>query len=166
MHYDYECLQEKMIEVRKYRGLSQHEIAEKFKFEAGSYSKWERGKAIPNARQIAKLAEIEEIDINFFFKPNMSISDADLKQKDRRDILEKIASRLENIETKITPHEKFDSVLHTVKTRKNLYEFVQMIIKIDNDALSEIRGMVRGFLVGKGQYNKFEQERENKQNAG
>ncbi|MBN2739183.1 MAG: helix-turn-helix transcriptional regulator [Spirochaetales bacterium] len=65
--YDIKLLPARLKQARNYRGLSKEECAKLFAIHPNSYLRWENGSAVLNARQLAELAEHEQIDLNFFF---------------------------------------------------------------------------------------------------
>ncbi len=166
MYYEHEHLTERLVAARKYRKLSQSDIAKAFGIEAGSYSKWERGKAVPRAKQIADLANIEKLDINYYFDPSMTLEKADLTNTAERDTLRRMAEQIETLQSKIVPDAKFDPLAHAVKTKKPLRELVETLTKLDESALLEARGLIHGYLFGQEKKLEREAEEKGRQNAG
>ena len=58
----------KLLEIRKEKGLSQKEVAEKAKICIRNYQNYEYGKALPKVEIALKLAEILEKSVEEIFK--------------------------------------------------------------------------------------------------
>ena len=56
----------KLKELRKSRGLTQDDIAEKFGLSRGSVSNWEKGRRRPSVRQLEVLANYYNVSLDFF----------------------------------------------------------------------------------------------------
>lgn len=52
-------------ELRKIKGLSQKELADKLNSDQSVVSKWELGKALPETSKLIKLSEIFEVSIDY-----------------------------------------------------------------------------------------------------
>ena len=57
-------LKENLIMLRKLKGFSQEEIAEKIDISRQAYGKWESGETIPDIEKCALLAEVYGITID------------------------------------------------------------------------------------------------------
>lgn len=57
-------LGEKLLSLRKEKGLSQEELAEKLEISRQSVSKWERGEAYPDTNNLIKLAKIYDVSLD------------------------------------------------------------------------------------------------------
>jgi len=69
--YDLKCLSNKLKQARQYRNMNKSELSELFDMHPNSYSKWERGTAEHNATQLARITNFEQLDITFYFDPEM-----------------------------------------------------------------------------------------------
>lgn len=63
-------LSNKLIELRKEKGLTQTDIAEKLFVSRQAVSKWEKGTSIPDIENIIKLSEIFEVSTDFLLLQN------------------------------------------------------------------------------------------------
>ena len=61
---DFDLLKENLIMLRKLKGFSQEEIAEKIDISRQAYGKWESGETIPDIEKCALLAEVYGITID------------------------------------------------------------------------------------------------------
>ncbi len=61
-------ISEKIISLRKSRGWSQEELAERLSISRQSVSKWESGSAIPDVDKIIMLSEIFEVSTDYLLK--------------------------------------------------------------------------------------------------
>ena len=55
----------RIIKARKLRGLSQARVAERMKVSRGACGHWERGKAAPSTKHLAKLAQILQVRVEW-----------------------------------------------------------------------------------------------------
>lgn len=54
--------------LRKQKGMTQAELAEKLCYSNKSISKWERADSLPDAEMLYKIAEFFGVDVNYLFK--------------------------------------------------------------------------------------------------
>ena len=85
----FDMLSENIKISRKYKGLSQDELAIKLNVVRQTVSKWERGLSVPDSEMLITLSEILEIPVSTLLGENIEISKADQ--------LEVIAQKLEVI---------------------------------------------------------------------
>jgi transcriptional regulator with XRE-family HTH domain len=71
-----------LAELRKARGLTQGELAEKFSYSDKSISKWEHGEAIPDVNTLQELADFYGVTIDYLTHEE---SDASLKEEGMHD---------------------------------------------------------------------------------
>lgn len=163
--YDASELKRKLKIARDFREVPAKALAESAGVGVDAYYQWERPKDnLPNHSKLALLANTFRMDIRYFYLPEMTTSEADLDKRPKGDPIERIARKVEDIEAKIAPSSEYDPLAHSLKTRKNLREFVEMVAKLDDTALAEARGLVRGYLVGAE--HRAEQEQASRENAG
>ncbi len=63
----------KLSELRKKKGWTQEELAEKMDVTRQSVSKWEGGQSIPDIEKVVKLSELFGVSIDYLLKENVSI---------------------------------------------------------------------------------------------
>lgn len=85
----FDMLSENIKISRKYKGLSQDELAIKLNVVRQTVSKWERGLSVPDSEMLITLSEILEIPVSTLLGENIETSKADQ--------LEVIAQKLEVI---------------------------------------------------------------------
>lgn len=85
----FDMLSENIKISRKYKGLSQDELAIKLNVVRQTVSKWERGLSVPDSEMLIALSEILEIPVSTLLGENIETSKADQ--------LEVIAQKLEVI---------------------------------------------------------------------
>lgn len=61
---------EKILSLRKSRGLTQEQLAEKLNVSRQSVSKWESGQAIPELETIVTLCRVFDITTDYLLKPS------------------------------------------------------------------------------------------------
>jgi transcriptional regulator with XRE-family HTH domain len=172
--YSYEFQPERLRKARLYKSKSLEEISEEFKqyidspksIKADSIRKWETGDSTPNAKQIGYLATILDVNIEYFFVENISMTDDTSKASAENDTLKRMAEQIETLQSKIVPDAKFDPLAHAVKTKKPLRELVETLTKLDESALLEARGLIHGYLFGQEKKAEREAEEKGRQNAG
>ena len=124
-------------------GYSQQEISAQLGVHVSTYNKWEKGINQISHRVLAKIANFENLDINFYFRPEMEPKEADL------DLLLYI-SPMDNAVRKIIDLElalsKENSVLHKVKANRRLYNLVSAMAAYSDEVLRDIQHMVEGYL--------------------
>ena len=54
--------------LRKQKGMTQAELADKLCYSNKSISKWERADSLPDAEMLYKIAEFFGVDVNYLFK--------------------------------------------------------------------------------------------------
>ena len=62
-----------LAELRKARGLTQAELAEKINYSDKSVSKWERGDGLPDLKVLTQLAALYDVSLDTFVKENASL---------------------------------------------------------------------------------------------
>lgn len=60
-----EIVAENLVYLRKSRGLTQLEIAEKLNYSDKSVSKWEHGETLPDIEVLKKIADLYQVSIDF-----------------------------------------------------------------------------------------------------
>ena len=100
-------LADKITELRKKRGWSQEELAEKVDVTRQSVSKWESAQSTPDLDKILKLAEIFEVTTDELLKAEQRFEEEKPPEKneknEKKKICEKITHNAE--ERKVTAEE-------------------------------------------------------------
>ena len=146
--YKAEILPTKLREGREYRNLDQKEIANLLGIHVSSYGKYELGFREPNAILIPKIANIEKLDINFYFDPNMTTIQADLNLKENDTAIEKLTKKIEKIETKIDPNKDTDPLIERVKAYKPLRDLIELVQYWEGGMLRRFTDMAYAYLAG------------------
>lgn len=89
-------LSEKIKELRKARGLSQEEMAERLHVSRQTISKWEKGLSAPNADYLILLADLFEISVSELLGTSENKQDTD---KD-------VSKQLEQLNTVLTNRDR------------------------------------------------------------
>lgn len=71
-----------LTELRKSRGITQGQLAEKFAYTDKSISKWERGEALPDLNTLQELADFYGVTLDYLTHEE---SDASLQEEGKRD---------------------------------------------------------------------------------
>lgn len=75
----------RLVQLRKKRGLTQQQIADEIGVNRGSYSNWEKGKREPSFENLSMLACIFDVSIDFLLSEYLEISkEAYLKLKEEK----------------------------------------------------------------------------------
>lgn len=75
----------RLVQLRKIRGLTQQQIADEIGVNRGSYSNWEKGKREPNFEKLSMLACIFDVSIDYLLSENLKISkESYLKLKEEK----------------------------------------------------------------------------------
>ena len=82
-------LSEKILALRKSRGMSQEELAEKLDVSRQSVSKWETGQAMPELDKIVAISRLFDITTDYLLKES-EVGELSLKA----DMLEKQQERM------------------------------------------------------------------------
>lgn len=77
-----EKLPEKLLALRKEKGLTQKELAEKLHYSDKVISKWERGESLPNLEAIEKLSLFYKISADSLIKDQLTDHQDKIKEKD------------------------------------------------------------------------------------
>ena len=120
-----ELLPERLKEARKYRNYKQDKIADLFGFKYTAYSRWENGTNKPNAFQLARVANLEKIDLNFYFTPDMTPEEADLDK--RNDLTKRIYSMEEEIRNRNEAARKAKSLAERIEANAPLREIFDLV---------------------------------------
>jgi transcriptional regulator with XRE-family HTH domain len=85
-------LSEKIFELRKAKGVSQEQLAEKLGVSRQSVSKWESGESLPEIERIIELSKVFNVTTDYLLKPSevdeLSIR-TEMLEKQQRDLIKK-----------------------------------------------------------------------------
>ena len=87
-------LADKITELRKKRGWSQEELAEKVDVTRQSVSKWESAQSTPDLDKILKLAEIFEVTTDELLKAQQRLEDEKSSEKNDKNEKKKICEKI------------------------------------------------------------------------
>lgn len=119
-------LEEKLVQLRKEKGLSQMYVAEALEVSRQAISRWEVGSALPSTENLRKLAELYGVSVDALLNDQMVLSHASQKFE-RQPLAEK-----EEPEPQIT----------SVAKSKNRAIYIVVI------AALVLLGIVIGYLIG------------------
>lgn len=148
MDYSPDILAKKLKAGRKYRGFTQAYVAKNVGLHTTSYGKLEYDTRRCGTRRLALIANLERLDIRFYFLEEMSAQDADLNMRDLEAPIESLSQRLDAIENQILPPERPTNPAHDV-ANENIKKLVEMIQNEEDATLQRIIDMIHGFLIGK-----------------
>ena len=57
----------RLVQLRKKRGLTQQQIADEIGVNRGSYSNWEKGKREPSFENLVKLGDLFDVSLDWLF---------------------------------------------------------------------------------------------------
>lgn len=144
--YNNSILPEKLKQAREYRGFSQSNISEKLGFHSASYHKWEKGINNPNAKDLFKVADFLNIDINFFATKDSIPKQYDLDLIDLMPPMEKIKSRIIELEKMADRRNDEDNTIKAVKINPTLRDIIDDLRQWPDDCLSEFRAMAYAYF--------------------
>ena len=75
-------LQDKIIQLRKSKGWSQEDLAEKLNVSRQAVSRWENGSALPDANNIFQLSKLFGVTADYLLNDDQDKTDDPQKQKD------------------------------------------------------------------------------------
>ena len=149
MIYIPELLPMKLRQGREYRALSQEELGRVLSIHATSYQKYEAGIRQCNATQLAVIANLEKLDLSFYFIEEMSPRDGDLELKQFEAPLERISNRLESIESRILPPgERGDPLYLAIIENPALRKLVETVQHWDQRTLERFTDMAFAYFSG------------------
>lgn len=123
-------LADKITELRKKRGWSQEELAEKVDVTRQSVSKWESAQSTPDLDKILKLAEIFEVTTDELLKAEQRFEDEKSSEKkdknEKKKICEKITRNAE--ERKVTAEEAQEFLEFKEKTAPKIAMGVSLCV--------------------------------------
>ena len=125
----------------------QADIGKELKIHKASYGRYELDKSKPNPIDIAEIANLLRLDINFFFLPDMKPYEADLDETSRAANMDDISRKLEALKEQITPSEKFDPLLYYVKTHTDVKRLVQRLQGLNVNIAKRLYDKIDGFLT-------------------
>ncbi len=70
MDHTEQIVAQNLTDLRKWKGWTQAELAEKLNYSDKSVSKWERGDALPDLKVLMQLAELYGVSLDFFVTEN------------------------------------------------------------------------------------------------
>jgi transcriptional regulator with XRE-family HTH domain len=145
--YDPEGLPEKLKRAREYSGLKLRELAEKLDVHITAVQKWEKGINHPNARDLAKIAELENLDLNYYFDPAIDEpKKADLSYREFVTPLQAAYDRIEKLKL-IEQKAKAESpVLRAIADKPVLAELLEKVYELPEIKIAELKGMLLGYL--------------------
>ncbi len=74
---------DKLIQLRKQKGWSQEELAEKMEVTRQSVSKWESAQSVPDIERILQLSDIFDVSLDYLLKNNEDINEQILSADDK-----------------------------------------------------------------------------------
>lgn len=63
-------ISEKILQLRKAKGFTQEELAEKLNVSRQSVSKWESGQSVPELEKLVTLCEVFQVSADYLLKPS------------------------------------------------------------------------------------------------
>lgn len=69
-------LEEKLTYLRKEKGLSQLQLADKMEVSRQAVSSWESGATVPSSGNLKRLSDLYDVSLDYLFDDNVDISDA------------------------------------------------------------------------------------------
>ncbi len=143
--YDPSVLAEQLRVGRDATGFTLQTLAKRLDVSMSAVQKWEKGVNKPNAEDIARIAEIEQLDIAFYFTRGMKPAEADLRMKRFAGPLAEATERLSELQ-RVSALTENDPVIAMVKRKAELYELAQSVYLEEATALRRLNDFVQGVL--------------------
>lgn len=89
-------INEKIVRLRKARGLTQSELGEKLGVTDKAVSKWEQGNGTPDLEQIQSLSEFLNVSLDYLLKDVIQTEDDKAAQHDMEEYEKKLRTKGEN----------------------------------------------------------------------
>ena len=137
-----ETLAAKLAQGRNYHGFKQQWMAEQLGVDVSSYNKWEKGINQPNAYVLARIGEIENLDLNFFFQPELTPAEADLTHNQYVAPAQRAKRAIEALEQRAARSDDEDMVVKHVQSRPALYDFVSKVHQLDDITIKRLGDML------------------------
>ncbi len=93
-------LQEKLVYLRKNKGLSQLELSEELKVSRQAVSKWEVGTAIPSVDNLQYLSKLYDVSMDYLLDPNAGLPAKEADNNAKHEIHTVIATPMKSKPTK------------------------------------------------------------------
>ena len=145
MRYFGDVLPMKLKRGREYAGYSQQEMSNQLGVHVSTYNKWEKGINQISPNILAKIANIENLDINFYFTSEMTPKEADFDLNLYTSPMDSAVRKIIDLELALSQE---NSLLHKLKINQLLYNLVKTIAIHPDDVLRDIQNMVDGYLFG------------------
>ena len=145
--YDPTVLKDKLKAGREYRGMKQEWLGQQIGKTVTGYGKYETGPNMPPAETLAQIANIERLDLAFYFTPEMTPQEADLDLKRYVAPLAQMEQYVSAMERRVASAEETDPVLKRLREKIHLYEIVDLIDEEDTFTLARIKDGIVGMLA-------------------
>lgn len=139
---------DRMIEIRKYRRLTQADVAEWFGLSKQGYQKKESGKIIGiNPSDLEIFLKKTNIDARYLFGQIDDIEEADLsKQKKKPADYTDLVNEINTLKDKVTSVKEKDPVAYRVSINNPLRNIAEKLQFLDAALLEKIDAMILGYL--------------------
>lgn len=84
-------LSEKILMLRKQKGMSQEELAEKLNVSRQAVSRWEGGSALPDATNVLQLSKLFEVSADYLLNDDYVEHSAEEREQPKRDMKKVVA---------------------------------------------------------------------------
>jgi transcriptional regulator with XRE-family HTH domain len=153
--------------IRKYRNLTQEDIAEWFNISSASYGRKEKGiEGGLGLEEIQTILDKTEIDSRFLFGRLDNIVDADLKLRGGKSesAMESLQREMKEIKEKVSPITKLDPVAERVIVNQALRDLVELVQFWDATQIRRFTDMAYSYIQGRRSVK--EEDYEKKKNVG
>ena len=140
---------DRLIEIRKYRRLTQEEVANWFGMSKQGWQKKEAGKITGfDLHDIGLFLEKTGIDARYLFGKINRIEDADLLSQRNKSInYEDLYQKINDLENKILPVKDKDPIAYRVSINEPLRKLVSKIQYLDAHMIEKVDVLITGFLA-------------------
>ena len=144
---------ERIREVRKYRHLTQDNIAEWFNISKQSWSRKERGtEGGLGPEQLKLFIEKTKIDARYIFGQIDSLEEADLtRQTERKKDYSDLVNEIQSLKTHVQGVKESDPVAYRVSINNALHRVVEKIQYLDAGYLERVDALIQGFFEAESQ---------------
>lgn len=140
--YKIDVLPENLRRAREARGYTLDEVSKKLGLESlSSVQKWEKGKNTPNADVLAQLADIYNLDLNYFFTENAAPLEYDKKTEAIISPADKAIEKIKQLEKAAESYSEKDNVVLALRLNTDLADLFDMIKSWPSECIRELQAM-------------------------
>ena len=149
-------LHDKLLKLRKEKGMTQEELAEKLNVSRQAISRWEMGTALPDTENVLQLSKLYGVSTDYLLHDDYE-SDKDLPivKREKKETEEKLHRRFSFITGSLCASILFMGMFHSVVRGSKTWLFIDIVLSIVQLALYEYSNYVCDIRYRSGGYNLY-----------